>query len=119
MTIYFKKYPPLQPQEVDPDRSGQRSKNTNINLKLKIMKNSKLIGKYQVKFLPKNDGIEICTIELIDKFTEIYESSEGRFSLKVYIFDTINDVVNFIYQEKKYISIEDATEIFYELLESY
>jgi len=84
------------------------------------MKNSKkLIGKYQVKFLPKNDSIEICSIEKIDKFTEIHESAEGRFSVKVYIFETENDVIDFIFEEKKYISRESANEIFNELLEVY
>ena len=75
-------------------------------------KREKLNGKFQIAYLPKNNGAEICEVEKIDKFTEIKESSEGRFSVKFQIEDTKESAIDFIYQLKLYISKDDAKEIF-------
>jgi hypothetical protein len=77
---------------------------------------TELHGKFQIIYRPTNRGIEIGNIELIDKYTDIYENSEGRFSLKVQIEDTIKDVIEFVYLEKLYISKEDAQELVNEFL---
>lgn len=77
---------------------------------------TQLHGKFLISFLPKNDGISISNIEKIDKFTDIYESSEGRFTPKFQIENTIDEVIEFVYQEKKYISKEEAAEIVNEFL---
>lgn len=77
---------------------------------------TELHGKFQIGYLPKNNGITISNIEKIDKYTDIHESSEGRFSPKFQIEDTIEDVIDFVYQSKRYISKEDATEIVNEFL---
>ena len=76
-----------------------------------------LHGKFLIGYLPNNKGVTISNIEKIDKFTDIYESSEGRFSPKFQIEDTIEDVIDFVYQQKLYISKEDAKEIVLEYLE--
>lgn len=77
---------------------------------------TELHGKFQIGYLPNNNGIEISRIEKIDKYTDIHESSEGRFSPKFQIEDTIEDVIDFVYRQKLYISKEDATEIVNEFL---
>lgn len=81
-----------------------------------MTKREKLNGKFQIAYLPKNNGVEICEIEKIDKYTDIRESSEERFSIKFQIENTVDEVVEFIYQQKKYISKDDAREILTELL---
>lgn len=73
-------------------------------------------GKIQIAYIPTNRGINICEIEKIDKFTEIRESSEGRFSLKVQIEENVSDAIDFVYRQKLYISKEDAAEIVNEFL---
>lgn len=78
--------------------------------------NTELYGKFLISYLPTNKGINISNIEKIDKFTEIYESSEGRFSPKFQIENTIDELVEFVYQEKKYISKDDASELVNEFL---
>lgn len=77
---------------------------------------TELHGKFQIGYLPKNNGITISNIEKIDKYTDIHESSEGRFSPKFQIEDTIEGVIDFVYRQKLYISKEDATEIVNEFL---
>jgi len=77
---------------------------------------TELHGKIQITYIPKNDGISIGAIEKIHKYSNIYESSEGRFTPKVVIVDTIDEAIEFVYQEKKYISKETATEIVNEFL---
>lgn len=77
---------------------------------------TELNGKFLIGYLPKNNGITISNIEKIDRYTDIHESSEGRFSPKFQIEDTIEDVIYFVYQQKLYISKEDATEIVNEFL---
>ena len=77
---------------------------------------TELHGKIQIAYIPKNDGISIGAIELIDKYSDIYESSEGRFKPKTVIVDTVDEAIDFIYNEKKYISRETATEIVNEFL---
>jgi hypothetical protein len=77
---------------------------------------TELHGKFQIAYLPNNNGIEISRIELIDKYTDIYESSEGRFKPKFFITDTIEEMIEFVYQSKRYISKLDAEEIVNEFL---
>ena len=78
---------------------------------------TELHGKFLIGYLPKNNGISISNIERIDKYTNIHESSEGRFSPKFQIENTLNDMVDFVYQQKLYISKEEATEIVIEFLQ--
>ena len=77
---------------------------------------TELHGKFQIGYLPKNNGIEIALIEKIDKFTDIRESSEGRFSIKFQIENTIENVIDFVYNQKLYISKNDAAELVNEFL---
>lgn len=77
---------------------------------------TELHGKFLIGYLPKNNGIEIALIEKIDKFTDIRESLEGRFSIKFQIENTIENVIDFVYQQKLYVSKEDATELVNEFL---
>jgi len=72
---------------------------------------TELHGKFQIIYRPTNRGVEIGNIEKIDKFTDIHESGEGKFSLKVQIEDTLNEVINFVWKEKLYISKADAEEL--------
>ena len=78
--------------------------------------NTELHGKFLISYLPKNDGISISNIEKIDKYTDIYESSEGRFTPKFQIENTIEEVIEFVWQQKLYISKEDASELVNEFL---
>jgi hypothetical protein len=73
-------------------------------------------GKFQIIYRPTNRGIEIGNIERIDEYTDIHESSEGKFALKVQIEDTIDDVIEFVYQQKLYICKEEAKELVIEFL---
>lgn len=75
-----------------------------------------LYGKFQIIYRPTNRGITVGSIEKIDKFTDLHESGENRFDLKVQIEETLNDVIDFVYREKLYISREQAEEIVIELL---
>ena len=77
---------------------------------------TELHGKFLIGYLPKNNGIEIALIEKIDKFTDIRESSEGRFSIKFQIENTIENVIDFVYNQKLYISKNDAAELVNEFL---
>ena len=77
---------------------------------------TKLHGKFLICYLPKNNGVAILNIEKIDKYTDIHESSEGRFTVKFQIEDTIEDVIDFVYRKKLYISKSQAEEIVMELL---
>ena len=81
------------------------------------MKNkAELNGKFLISYLPKNNGVEIYNIEKIDKYTDIHESSENRFGSKFQIENTLNDVIDFIYQLKMYISKADAADLVNEFL---
>lgn len=77
---------------------------------------TELHGKFIIGYLPKNNGITISNIEKIDRYTDIHESSEGRFSPKFQIENSIVDVIDFVYQQKLYISKEEAVEIVNEFL---
>ena len=81
------------------------------------MKNkAELIGKFLISYLPKNNGVEIYNIEKIDKYTDIHESSENRFGPKFEIENTLNDVIDFVYQQKMYKSKADAADLVNEFL---
>lgn len=73
-------------------------------------------GKYRMAYLPKNDGATIGDIEKIDKYSDFRESSDSRFGIQFEVFNTQREVVERIYQLKKYISKEVATELFKESL---
>ena len=77
---------------------------------------TELHGKFQIVYRPTNKGITVGSIEKIDKFTDLHESGENRFDLKVQIEDSLNDVIDFVYREKLYISRAEAEEIVMELL---
>lgn len=78
--------------------------------------NTELYGKFQIIYRPTNNGITIGNIEKIDKYTELHQSGENRFDLKVQIKDNLNDVIDFVYCEKMYISKKEARELVYEFL---
>jgi hypothetical protein len=74
------------------------------------------MSKYQILYRKKNNGISIIDIEKIDKYTELRESGENRFDLKVQIENGKKNVIDFIYREKLYISMNDAKELLNEFL---
>ena len=69
-------------------------------------------GKYMLHFLPKNDGISVSKVEIIDTKTPFYTNEDKRFSVKSEMFDTKEDVINAIYLKSLYISEDEAAEIF-------
>ena len=71
-------------------------------------------GKYVLAYLPKNDGAVISDVEKIDQYTEYRESSESHFGIQFEVFANEQEVVERIYQLKRYISMLDAQEIFNE-----
>ena len=75
------------------------------------MKNAEFIGKYQIAYLPTNRGINLVEVEKIDNYTDLRESSEGRFAIKFQIENTLDEVIDFVYREMLYISKEQATEL--------
>ena len=92
------------------------SNSINPNKIEKMNTQTELHGKFLIGYLPTNNGIRISNIEKIDKYTDIHESSEGRFKPKFQIEDTIEDVIDFVYQQKLYITKEHATEMVEEFL---
>ena len=74
-------------------------------------------GKFQIIYRPTNRGCTIASIERIDKYTELHESGENRFDLKVQIEDNIDDVIDFVYRQKLYTSKEVVTELVNEFLQ--
>ena len=77
------------------------------------------MAKYQIIYRKNNNGVTICDIEKIDKYTVLRESGENRFDIKVQIEKSKKDVINFVYTEKLYISPKDAKEIVNEFLKQY
>jgi hypothetical protein len=77
------------------------------------------MAKYQIIYRKNNNGIIICDIEKIDKYTVLRESGENRFDIKVQIETSKKAVINFVYREKLYISPKDANEIVNEFLKQY
>lgn len=69
-------------------------------------------GQYRVSYRLTNNGIEGILIEVINERTKFETSSEGRFSTKIVQFETKEEVIDFIWSEKLYISKDDAEEIF-------
>jgi hypothetical protein len=74
------------------------------------------MAKYQILYRDSNKGIIICEIEKIDKYTELRESGENRFDLKVQIEKSKKDVIDFVWRQKLYISIDAAKELVNEFL---
>lgn len=74
------------------------------------------MAKYQILYRDSNKGIIICEIEKIDKYTELRESGENRFDLKVQIEKSKKDVIDFVFRKKLYISIDAAKELVKEFL---
>lgn len=77
---------------------------------------TELHGKFQIMYRLSSRGCTIASIERIDKYTDLHESGENRFDLKVQIEDNTDGVVDFVYRQKLYISREEAKELVYELL---
>ena len=77
------------------------------------------MAKYQIIYRKNNNGIIICDIEKIDKYTVLRESGENRFDIKVQIEKSKKAVIDFVYREKLYISPKDANEIVNEFLKQY
>lgn len=69
------------------------------------------MAKYQIIYRESNRGVIICEIEKIDKYTELRESGENRFDLKVQIEKSKKDVIDFVWSKKLYISLDDAKEL--------
>ena len=78
--------------------------------------NTELHGKFFISYLPTNKGINILNIERIDKYTDIHENSEGRFAPKFQIENTIDEIIDFVWKQKLYISKEYASELVIEFL---
>lgn len=74
------------------------------------------MAKYQIIYRNTNKGITVCNIEKIDKYTELRESGENRFDLKVQIETSKKAVIDFVYQQKLYISMETSKELVNEFL---
>jgi hypothetical protein len=74
------------------------------------------MAKYQIIYRKNNNGVTICDIEKIDKYTVLRESGENRFDLKIQIEKSKKAVIDFVYREKLYISQKDAKEIFNEFI---
>lgn len=69
-------------------------------------------GKYLLCYFPKNNGVRIAKVELIDKSTKFISSDDSRYGLKTEIHDTKEDVIKAIYDKSLYISMDEAEEIF-------
>jgi hypothetical protein len=74
------------------------------------------MAKYQILYRNSNNGIVISDIEKIDKYTVLHESSENRWGAKVQIEKSKKDVIDFVYRQKLYISIDAAKELVNEFL---
>ena len=74
------------------------------------------MAKYQIIYRNTNKGITVCNIEKIDKYTELRESGENSFDLKVQIETSKKAVIDFVYRQKLYISLESAKELVNEFL---
>jgi len=74
------------------------------------------MAKYQIIYRNTNKGITVCNIEKIDKYTELRESGENSFDLKVQIETSKKAVIDFMYRKKLYISMETAKELVNEFL---
>ena len=69
-------------------------------------------GKYILHYLPKNNGISVSKIEIINENTQFYVNEDKRFSIKSEICDTKQAVIEAIYHNSLYISKAEAEEIF-------
>ena len=69
-------------------------------------------GKFLISYRPTNNGIEGVNVEIIDKYTPSYVNGDGRYSTKFQVKNTKEEAIKLIYNEKLYISMDDATEIF-------
>jgi hypothetical protein len=69
-------------------------------------------GKYILHYLPKNNGVSVKKIEIIDEKTNFFVNFDDRFSMKSEIYNTKNEVIDAIYHKSLYISMDDAVEIF-------
>ena len=69
-------------------------------------------GKFVLHYLPKNNGVSVSKIEVIDSKTHFYVNEDKRFSMKSGIFDTKEEVIEKIYQLSLYISKEEAEEMY-------
>jgi hypothetical protein len=74
------------------------------------------MAKYQIIYRETNRGVNICEIEKIDKYTQLRESGENRFDLKVQIETSKKNVIDFVYRKKLYIGMDAAKEIVNEFL---
>ena len=74
------------------------------------------MAKYQIIYRNTNKGITVCNIEKIDNYTELHKSGKNRFDLKVQIETSKKAVIDFVYQQKLYISMESAKELVNEFL---
>ena len=76
------------------------------------MKNYGIIGKWYVIYTPQNFGVNIHETGKVTKYTDFPEIKDKRFSPKFATFKTKKEAIDFIYQEKKTISLSDAKEFF-------
>ena len=74
------------------------------------------MAKYQIIYRETNTSVIICEIEKIDKYTELRQSGENRFDLKIQIESSKKNVINFVYQKKLYIGMDAAKKIVNEFL---
>ena len=77
------------------------------------------MAKYQILFRETGRGINVVNIEKIDKYTELRQSGENRFDLKVNIETSLKKTIDFVYQKKLYISNDEAKNLVLEFLKPY
>ena len=76
------------------------------------MKNYGIIGKWYVIYTPLNFGVNIHETGKVKKYTGFPEIKDKKFTPTFATFKTKKEAIDFIYQEKKTISLSDAKELF-------
>ncbi len=76
------------------------------------MKNHGIIGQWYVIFTPQNFGVNIHETGKVTKYTDFPELKDKKFTPTFATFKTKKEAIDFIYQEKKTISLSDAKELF-------
>ena len=76
------------------------------------MKNFGFIGKWCVIYTPQNFGVNIHETGKVTRYTDFPEIKDKKFTPTFATFKTKKEAIEFIYQEKKTISLSDAKELF-------
>ena len=76
------------------------------------MKNYGIIGKWYVIYTPLNFGVNIHETGKVTKYTDFPDIKDKKFTPTFATFKTKKKAIEFIYQEKKTISLSDSKELF-------